>query len=139
MVKRRVFSRHTANLLLLPPPRVFSRTLWDDSACEPSPLSASPPPATSYEGGWTKLKQERVVQWVLQEAHGFSLSTFCVSLLSSLFLPAAIAVRSSNGPSWCWCCCWWWWRNVFYEDNIVAQSHSNNLGRSSKVRKTLQK
>ncbi len=36
---------------------------------------------------------------------------------------------------------WWWWGNVFFEDlnNVVAQSHSNNLGRSSKVRTTLQK
>ena len=69
----------------------------------------------------------------------FSLPISLVRWRHSWFLPAAIAVRSSNGPS---CCCWWWWwGNVFFEDlnDVVAQSHSNNFGRSSKVRTTLLK
>ncbi len=76
-------------------------------------------------------------------AIGLALSKFLAWLLKvfSPFLPAAIAVRSSNGPSCCWCCCWWWWGNVFFEDlnDIVPQSHSNNFGRSSKVRTILLK
>ncbi len=44
---------------------------------------------------------------------------------SPLFLPAAIADRSSNTPS---CCCW----GGFFcpLDNLVAQSSTNNLCRS---------
>ncbi len=57
-------------------------------------------------------------------------------MLLVLILPAAIADRSSNGPSYCccWCCwCWcWWWGKKFVRplDDIVAQSGTNNLGRS---------
>ena len=53
-----------------------------------------------------------------------------------MFLPAAIAVRSSNSPSW-----WWWWGNVFfyYLEDLVAQSHRNKLGTSSNSSTILQK
>ncbi len=52
------------------------------------------------------------------------------------FLTAAIAYRSSNGPScYCCCCCWWWWWGNFVRplDDLVAKSTNNgtnNLGRS---------
>ena len=50
------------------------------------------------------------------------------------FLPAAIAVRSSCCPGCCCCCC-----TLVGKLNAVAQSHGNNLVRSSKVRTILLK
>ncbi len=46
-------------------------------------------------------------------AEGGSCGRFAAPAGNSIivFLPAAIAVRSSTGPSCCWW--WWWWGNVF--------------------------
>ncbi len=53
------------------------------------------------------------------------------------FLPAAIAVRSSNGPSCCCCCCCWGRGDIFVgpPNDLVAQSHSNSINISLKDRK----
>ncbi len=77
-----------------------------------------------------------LAKWAACRPHWLTLAlslcfrySFSLSFSFSFFLPAAIAIRSSNGPSCC-CCCWGGDIFVGPLNDLVAQSHTNNITRS---------